>query len=38
LKARVSLSQIKELGIALGDEIYLCFAAEALNVFTENYN
>ena len=36
LKTRLSLSNIKDLGINLGDKIYVCFNADALNVFAEN--
>ena len=36
LKTRLSLSTIKDLGINLGDKIYVCFNADALNVFAEN--
>ena len=36
LKTRLSLNNIKDLGINLGDKIYVCFNANALNVFAEN--
>jgi len=36
LKTRISLSTIKDLGINLGDKIYVYFNADALNVFEEN--
>jgi ABC-type Fe3+/spermidine/putrescine transport system ATPase subunit len=38
LKSRLSLGIIKDLGINLGDKIYVCFDADALNVFAENIN
>ncbi len=36
LKTRISLSTIKNIGINLGDKIYVCFNADKLNVFKEN--
>ncbi len=35
LKVRLSLSSIRELGINIGDKVYACFNADALNVFAE---
>ena len=36
LKARLPLSSIKELGINIGDRVYVCFNTDALNVFEES--
>ncbi|NLF88381.1 ABC transporter ATP-binding protein [Candidatus Bathyarchaeota archaeon] len=36
LKARLSLSTIKEQGLSVGDKVHVCFSPEALNVFTDN--
>jgi len=36
LKTRLPLSSIKNLGINVGDKVYLCFNADALNVFADN--
>jgi ABC-type molybdate transport system ATPase subunit len=36
LKTRISLSTIKDLGMNLGDKIYVGFNDTALNVFEEN--
>jgi ABC-type Fe3+/spermidine/putrescine transport system ATPase subunit len=35
LKARLALSLIRELGVNVGDKVYACFNADALNVFAE---
>jgi ABC-type Fe3+/spermidine/putrescine transport system ATPase subunit len=36
LKTRLPISSIKNLGINIGDKVYLCFNADALNVFADN--
>jgi ABC-type Fe3+/spermidine/putrescine transport system ATPase subunit len=36
LKTRLPLSSIKNLGINVGDKVYLCFNVDALNVFVDN--
>jgi ABC-type Fe3+/spermidine/putrescine transport system ATPase subunit len=35
LNARVPLFEIKRLGVSSGDQVYVCFDADSLNVFTE---
>lgn len=35
VKARLPLSIIKDLGINVGDRLYVCFRADALNVFAD---
>jgi ABC-type Fe3+/spermidine/putrescine transport system ATPase subunit len=36
VKTRLSLSSIKNLGLSVGDKVYVCFNADALNVFADN--
>ena len=36
LKTRLSLAGIKDLGLTVGDKVYICFSADSLNVFAEN--
>ena len=36
VKSRLPLSLIKTVGIGIGDKVYICFKAEALNVFADN--
>ena len=36
VKSRLPLSLIKTVGIGIGDRVYVCFNAEALNVFADN--
>ena len=38
LKTRVLLSVIKNLGISVGDKVYACFNADALNIFADDSN
>jgi len=38
LKTRVLLSVIKKLGIGVGDKVYACFNADALNIFADDSN
>jgi ABC-type Fe3+/spermidine/putrescine transport system ATPase subunit len=38
LKARLSLSAVKNLGLTVGDRVYVNFAADSLNVFAEDNN
>ena len=35
LKTRLSLVGIKDLGLTVGDKVYVCFSADSLNVFAE---
>jgi len=35
LKARISLSRIKQVGLSVGDSVQVCFTADSLNVFTD---
>jgi ABC-type Fe3+/spermidine/putrescine transport system ATPase subunit len=35
LKARLPLSAVKASGLSIGEKVYVCFAAEALNVFVD---
>jgi putative spermidine/putrescine transport system ATP-binding protein len=36
LKTRISLVSIKNLGLSIGDKVYVCFNVESLNVFADN--
>jgi ABC-type Fe3+/spermidine/putrescine transport system ATPase subunit len=36
IKARVSFEKIKELGLTVGDKVYVCFNPDSLNVFADN--
>jgi ABC-type Fe3+/spermidine/putrescine transport system ATPase subunit len=36
LKTRLTLVGIKDLGLTVGDKVYVCFSADSLNVFAEN--
>jgi len=38
LKTRLLLSSIKNLGLIIGDKVYVCFNVDALNVFVDNNN
>ena len=38
LKTRLLLSVIKNLGLGIGDKVYVCFPAESLNVFADGGN
>jgi ABC-type Fe3+/spermidine/putrescine transport system ATPase subunit len=38
LKARLTLSTVKSLGLTVGDRIYVNFAADSLNVFADDNN
>jgi ABC-type Fe3+/spermidine/putrescine transport system ATPase subunit len=38
LKTRLLLSVIKDLGLTIGDKVKVHFAADALNVFADDYN
>ncbi len=36
LKTRLSLSDIKDMGLTLGDRVHVCFSASSLNVIADN--
>ncbi len=36
LKARLSLSRIKQVGLSVGDRVQVCFTADSLNVFVDD--
>jgi len=38
IKARLSLSAVKNLGLSVGEKVYVCFNADALNVFADDEN
>ena len=38
LKTRVPLNVIKNLGISVGDKVYVCFNPDSLNVFADDEN
>jgi hypothetical protein len=38
LKTRVLLSVIKNLGLNVGDKVYVCFDFDSLNVFADDGN
>jgi ABC-type Fe3+/spermidine/putrescine transport system ATPase subunit len=38
LKARLSLTTVKSLGLTVGDKVYVNFAADSLNVFADDNN
>ena len=35
LKTRIPLNSDKNLGLIIGDKVYVCFSADSLNVFAE---